>query len=83
MQMNNEKRLKGLILELAPNFTEEQITPTTDLVNELMFNSISIIQLVVSIEDAFDIEIDDEYLLLERLNTLEKLLEILNQHEDN
>lgn len=83
MEKNKEKILKGLILDLAPNFTEEQITFKTDLINELMLNSISVIQLIVSIEDTFNIEIDDQYLLLEKLNTLEKLMEIINHYENN
>lgn len=39
----------------------------------LGFNSISFIKMVVKIETEFDIEYDDDMLLIDKLNTLEDL----------
>lgn len=46
-------------------------------------DSISFIKLIVAIEREFDIEVDDEYLLIDRLDTKSKLNELLERVVDN
>lgn len=41
----------------------------TDLINDYSYDSLSIMQLVVSVEEAFDIRIDDDALELENLRS--------------
>ena len=45
----------------------------------LGMDSISFIKLIVAIEREFDIEVDDEYLLINRLDTKGKLNELLER----
>lgn len=52
-------------LELIVNVIKEQsgetnVTPTTDVVDDLGFDSLDCVELVMKIEEAFDIEIPDE-----------------------
>lgn len=44
-----------------------------DLLNDLGFNSISFIELIVELESVFNIEFDDEMLLIEKLSSAEKI----------
>lgn len=73
-----EKILINIIKRCDNSVDTDEINNKTDLVNDLGFDSISIIQLVVELENEFDIEIDDEYLLIEYLSPFKSLIEIIN-----
>jgi acyl carrier protein len=74
-----EKKLKQLIMDCGENINVEQITDTTHLLRDLNYNSISVIQLVVALESTFDIEIDDDDLLIEKLAVYTSLLNMLEK----
>ncbi len=46
------------------------INAETDLVNDLAFESIRLLELVVYLEEEFDIEFDDENLVMENFQTI-------------
>ena len=73
-----EKKLINIIKHCDDSVDTKEINNKTDLVNDLGFDSISIIQLVVELENEFDIEINDEYLLIEYLSPFKSLIEIIN-----
>ena len=77
-----EGKLKKIINFCGDSVDIDQINEETDLVRDFAFNSISIIQLIVQIENEFDIEIDDEYLLQEKLSPYKSLVEILKNKLD-
>ena len=54
-----------------------------DNLMSLGMDSISFIKLIVAIEREFDIEVDDEYLLIDRLDTKSKLNELLERVVNN
>lgn len=74
--------LKELIIKNAnPSFVESTNIDDTafqDLMGNLGYDSISIISLVVDIESRYDIEIDDNYLLIDNLNNIDNLIEIIS-----
>jgi acyl carrier protein len=72
-----EKKLKEVIASCGNYVIFENINDDTDLVRDFNFSSIDIIQLVVELESAFDIEIDDDDLLIESLAPYKSLIEIL------
>ena len=76
-----ENILKKLILLCSENKDIEldNITFKTDLIKDCNFNSISIITLIVKIERAFNIEIDDEYLSLDKISSYNNLCKILKR----
>ncbi|MCX8131469.1 MAG: phosphopantetheine-binding protein [Clostridia bacterium] len=76
--MNEKERaLKELIIELAPSFKEEQINHNTNLIEDLMLDSISIMRLVVNLENKFDIELNDSDLVIEKLIIFSELLKLV------
>ena len=46
-------------------------------------DSIAFIHIVVALEEEFDIEIPDEYLLLTEMNTISKIAEVISATLDN
>jgi len=81
--MNNkntliEKKLKSIILKSTTlNYTENDITDDSDLIIDFNFNSIDIIQLVVNIENDFQIEIEDDFFIIEAISKYNNLKIIL------
>ena len=72
-----EEKLKELIVSCGETVELSKINEETDLVRDFGFNSINIIQLVVEMERAFDMEVDDENLLQEKLSPYKNLVEML------
>ena len=58
----------------------EEITPATDIVDDLGADSLDIVDLVLSFEDEFDIEIPDE--ALEGVRTVEDMVKYLEERVD-
>lgn len=69
--------LKDEIVKLIKEETQrsevDMLGPDEDFVATLAVNSLQFISLITKIEAAFGIEIPDEELLFERLNTINKL----------
>ena len=78
MQNDMEKIILQAIIEKASiniDSGNEKDIDNFDLVNDLGFNSISLISLVVELEGQFNVEFEDEMLLMERLSTPQKIIE--------
>lgn len=69
-----EQQLKRLVLENTLSLEQtEDIGDETDLINDLNYDSIAAIQLIVDIENTFNIEVEDAYLSLEAIAQFGKL----------
>ena len=53
----------------------EQLTEETDFINDLKVNSANLIDIVLDVEDVFDIEIDNES--MEQMLNVKKAIEII------
>ena len=58
--------------------TEITFEQTEDDLSALGMDSIVFIRVVVALEEAFDIEIPDEYLLITEMNTLSKMTDVIS-----
>lgn len=70
---------KEKILEIVNSVQDMEVTVDqcdNDLL-ELGVDSIKFIQIIVSLEEAFECEIPDEKLLLTEMNSVNKMLEVL------
>lgn len=72
------------------NANIEQAFLTSEQIDEdlsaLGMDSITFIHVIVALEEAFDIEIPDEYLLITEMNTLSKMTEVISavlDHQNN
>lgn len=76
--MNVRDTLKNMIISLSTNYiTADAINNSTDLIRDLSFNSISIVQLVVNIENEFGFDFDDEMLGFEEIVIFQNLVEYI------
>lgn len=68
MEQNIDMSLKEIIVKYCiGGITCDDINEDTDLINDLGFDSISILRFLAETQNTFDIEIEDEYLSLEML----------------
>lgn len=72
-----KKELIDIILENAPAVDKVEVGMDTNLINDLLYDSISIIHLIVEIENKFNIEFDTENLFLENIDTVRKIYQFI------
>lgn len=76
--MNNYiDKLDKVIVELNGKINPIDLNDNTDLIDDLDFDSINIISLVICLEKELEIEIPDEFLLLENLRSYAKVKEMI------
>jgi acyl carrier protein len=75
--MNKEELIEKLKSIVEPYVQDQDayqnLTEQTDFINDLKINSANLVDIVLDVEDAFDIEIDNE--------SMEKMLTVANAVE--
>ena len=75
--MNKEELIEKLKVIVKPYIQDEEafekLTEETVFINDLKINSANLVDVVLDVEDAFDIEIDNE--------SMEKMLNVANAIE--
>ena len=75
--MSIKAKLIDLILRCSDESLYVDIVDDTNLMIDLSYSSINLIELIVEIEGEFDIEIPNEDLNIERLSNFKELLNIV------
>ena len=73
--MTNEDKLKQIICGLLP-VDADQITPGTKFQEDLGADSLDVVELVMEVEEEFDLEIPDE--CAEKFTTFQDVLDYIN-----
>lgn len=78
MDTDNYDALKKIIkIYLPEDVSVDDITPNSHLINELNINSANLVDVVLDVEDHFDITIEDDE--IEKMDTVASALEIISQ----
>jgi len=73
-----EKRLRQIIIKNATiSITEDDINDETDLINDLGFDSVQIMNFIIEIENEYGFEFEDDYLSLEVLGKYKNLKKVV------
>ena len=77
-----------VLIVLNANLESKEITfeQIEDDLSDLGMDSITFIRIIVALEEAFDIEIPDEKLLLTEMNTISKVVKVISavlDHQNN
>jgi len=77
--MNKEELIEKLKSIVEPYVQDQDayqnLTEETDFINDLKINSANLVDIVLDVEDAFDIEIDNES--MEKMLTVASAVEII------
>ena len=73
--MTVEAKVKKEISKILPDIDVEQIFPQTDLIGDLAADSLVIVELVMALEEAFEIEIDNSE--AEKLRTVKDIIDVV------
>ena len=74
--MTNEARLSKIIVNLL-GVDEDEITPGTKIQEDLGADSLDLVELVIGVEEAFDLEIPDE--CAEKFFTVQDVLDYIGK----
>ncbi|HEV2613281.1 MAG TPA: acyl carrier protein [Gammaproteobacteria bacterium] len=78
MSIDIEKRVKEIVAEqLGVNM--EQVTSEASFVDDLGADSLDTVELVMALEEAFEIEIPDEE--AEKITTIQQAIDYINAHK--
>ena len=70
-----------MILSSQFDVEEDSITPETNIADDLGADSLDVVDMLMSLEDEFDIEIPDED--IEKIHTVGELAHYLEEHIDS
>ena len=74
-----ENKLREAIKKFGEDVNIENINAETDLIKDFNYNSINIIELIIELEDIFEMEIDDNNLELFKLSQYSELLNMVRE----
>ncbi len=72
-----EERVKQIIVEQL-DVSEDEVTPEASFVDDLGADSLDIVELVMAMEETFDVEIPDEE--AENLRTVQDAINYIQEH---
>lgn len=76
--MNQIEKLKAIIKPYVPNPTNlESLTPETDFIKDLAINSANLVDIILDIEEQFNITIDNDG--MEKMMTVKAALSIIDE----
>ncbi len=75
---NVETKVKGIIAEQL-GVSEEEIKPTSSFIEDLGADSLDIVELVMAMEEEFEVEIPDEE--AENIKTVQDAINYINTHK--
>ena len=77
MAASTYERLKKIIVDQL-GVDEEEVTPTASFVEDLNADSLDLVELIMSLEEEFGMEISDED--AERIATVQDAVEFIEEH---
>lgn len=78
MNQEHYNKLKEIIkIYLPEDVSVEDISPESDFLNELNINSANLVDIVLDVEDAFDIRLENED--MDQMVTVKDALEIIDK----
>jgi acyl carrier protein len=75
---NVEQKVKGIIAEQL-GVSEDEIKPTSSFIEDLGADSLDIVELVMAMEEEFEVEIPDEE--AENIKTVQDAINYINTHK--
>ncbi len=72
------EKVKAILSEQF-DVEEDKITPETSIINDLGADSLDVVDLLMSIEDEFEVEVPDEE--IENIKTVDDLVKYIENHQ--
>lgn len=76
--MNVEEKVKGIIVEQL-GVEEDEVTPTASFAEDLGADSLDQVELVMALEEEFNLEISDEE--AEKIKTVQDAINYIQSHK--
>lgn len=73
------EKLKDLVASVSVQIDRDSILMESNLIDDLMFDSITMMELVIEIEETFNIELSEDELVMEKFESFEKLCNLVEE----
>lgn len=80
MKIDVYEELKKIIIQISGILSNVDINEETNLINDLGFESIMIMELIIKIEETFLFEFSDEEMDIEKIMIVGNLVEIIEKN---
>lgn len=80
MKIDVYEELKKIIIQISGILSNVDIDEETNLINDLGFESIMIMELIIKIEETFLFEFSDEEMDIEKIMIVGNLVEIIEKN---
>ncbi|RME58317.1 MAG: acyl carrier protein [Candidatus Dadabacteria bacterium] len=74
-----EERVRNIIVEQL-GVSAEEVTPDASFIEDLGADSLDIVELIMALEEEYDIEIPDED--AEKIQTVRDVINYINEHQN-
>lgn len=74
--MTIETKVRKIIAEKIPGIDIEDVVPHASLIEDLGADSLTVVELIMSMEEVFEIEIDDDQ--AEKLSTVQDIYDFIS-----
>lgn len=83
-KINVDEKLKDMISKnLRGGISNSEIEDSTNIIEDFGFDSIQMIRLISAIEVEFDIEVDSEYLIVEKFSEFSGIRKYIEEKLEN
>ncbi len=72
-----QKKIVDILMDIFPGSRIE--SPDQDLRKQVQLDSLTFVQFVTELEDEFSIEIDGDYLDINRFSTINKVIQLMEE----
>ena len=75
--MTNFERVRKILVDQLGDISEDEVTPVASIVDDLGADSLDVVEIVMALEEEFEIEIPDED--AEKIKTVQQIVDYIEE----
>jgi acyl carrier protein len=75
--MTTFERVRKILVDQLGDISEDEVTPTASIVDDLGADSLDVVEIVMALEEEFEVEIPDED--AEKIKTVQQIVDYIEE----